>query len=138
MGYPSGVRAPRMRVIRAALAVVALAAALASAGCGSTGPATDGPLRGGPFGATSGGGYCQVARVGQPVTFGDERFINHGHATLVLDSVGLRHPHGLHLLGSFAVPGRRAVGVQFGWPPDFFKGSRPPTWKHRQPVHGWQ
>jgi hypothetical protein len=25
-----------------------------------------------------------------------------------------------------------------GWPPRFFKGSRPPTWKDRRPVHGFR
>ena len=136
MGYPSGVQAPRVRVIPAALAAVALVAALASAGCGSSGPAADGPLRGGPFGSPSGGGDCQVTRVGRPVTFGEERFINHGHTTLVLDRVGLRHSHGLRLLGSYAVPGVWMLGEVFGWPP---RGSRlPPTWKHRQRVHGFR
>jgi hypothetical protein len=136
MGYPSGVQAPRRRVIPAALAAVALAAALASAGCGSSGPATDGPLRGGPFGGPSGGADGADARVGQPVTFGDERFTNHGHTTVVLDRVALRHPRHVRLIGSYAVPGVGLAGVGRGWPPRY--SGLPPTWKYRQPVHGFR
>lgn len=132
MGYPSGVQAPRMRVIPAALAAVALA----SAGCGSSGPATDGPLRGGAFGSISGGWDCSPGRVGQPVTFGDERFTNHGHATVVLDRVGLRHPRHVRLIGSYAVPGVGLAGVGLGFPPTY--SGLPPTWKHRQRVHGFR
>jgi len=125
-----------MRVIPAALAAVALAAALASAGCGSSGPATDGPLSGGAFGSISGGSDCSPGRVGQPVTFGDERFTNHGHATLVLDRVGLRHPLHVRLVGSYAVPGMGLVGVGLGFPPTY--SGLPSTWKHRQPVHAFR
>jgi hypothetical protein len=117
---------------------VALAAALASTGCSSSGgPAgTDGRLRGGPFGASSpGGAACGGARTGQPVAFGDERFTNHGHATLVLDRVSLRHPRNVRLVGSFAVPGTRMIGVAL-WPP-MYRGI-PPAWKHRQQVHGFR
>jgi hypothetical protein len=134
--YASGVRASTVRGIRAVLAAVTLAAALAVAGCGgSTGPATDGPLRGGPFGAPSGGGTGTKARVGQPIAFGDERFTNHGHATLVLDRVGLRQPRHLRLVGSYAVPGTLMIGVA-RWPPRY-RGI-PPSWKHRRQVHGFR
>jgi hypothetical protein len=128
-----------MRIIRAALAVVALAAALASAGCGSSGPAADGPLRGGAFGSITGGSDCSPGRVGQPVTFGDELFTNPGRTTLVLDRVGLRHPRHLRLIASDAVPGRQGVslvGTTRGFPPRY--SGLPPTWKHRQPVHGFR
>jgi hypothetical protein len=117
------------------LAVAALAAALASAlgGCGSGGPATDGPLGGGAFGSISGGEDCAPGRLGQPVTFGDERFTNHGHATVVLDRVALLHPDHERLVGSYAVPGTFLIGVPGDWPPKY--AGMPSTWKHRQPVH---
>jgi hypothetical protein len=120
-----------MRIIRAVLA----AAVLASAGCGRSGPAADGPLRGGVFGY-AGGGDCTLGRVGQPVSFGDEQFTNHGHATVVLDRVGLRHPRQVRLVGSIAVPGTYGIGVTHTFPPRY--SGLPPTWKHRQPVHGFR
>jgi hypothetical protein len=132
-GYASGVRRYGIRLF--ALGTAALASALA--GCGSSdGPATDGPLSGGPFGGPSGGADCAPAHIGQPVTFGDERFTNRGHASLVLDRVGLRHPHNLRLVGSFAVPGRELVGVAPGWPPRY--SGIPYTWKYRQAVHDFR
>src|SRR5437660_7999267 len=92
LGYASAVLAPQMRITRTVLAAVALAVALVSAGCGGgSGPSAHGPLRGGSFGF-GGGSDCAPARVGHPITFGDERFTNHGRTTLVLDHVGLRHP----------------------------------------------
>jgi hypothetical protein len=125
-----------VEVSRAALAAVAVAAVLASAACGGrSGPATDGPRRGGPFGSPSAGGDCQVTRVGQAVTFGEERFINHGRTTLILDRVALSHPRGLRLLGSYALPGVWVVGEVFGWPP---KDPLPPTWRRRQQVRGFR
>jgi hypothetical protein len=117
-------------------AVVAMVALSASAlgGCtGDSGPATDGPLRGGAFGSLSGGEDC--APGGQPQTFGDERFTNHGRATVVLDHVALLHPHNEHLIGSYAVPGTLLIGT-VPWPPNY--ADMPPTWKHRQPVRGFQ
>jgi hypothetical protein len=119
--------------MRAALAAVALALA----GCGgSRGPAADGPLRGGAFGSIAGGSDCSPGRVGEGITFGDERFTNRSHATLVLDRVGLRHPHHVRLIGSFAVPGAGLAGVGRGFPPTY--SGLPPTWKHRQRVHGFR
>ena len=132
-------RGPMVQVMRASLAAMALAAVLASAGCsGSSGPATDGPLRGGPFGAPSPGGSKPLPGPvsASPKTFGDERFTNHGHATVVLDRVGLRHPHNMRLIGSYAVPGAgQLVGVAHGFPPRY--SGIPPAWKHRQQVHGF-
>jgi hypothetical protein len=136
-GYASAVLAPQMRITRPVLTAVALAVALTSAGCGgSSGPSTHGPLRGGAFGYVTGGGDCAVVRVGQPVSFGDEQFTNHGHTTLVLDRVGLRHPRNVRLIGSIAVPGTYGIGVVDGFPPRYRE--LPPTWKHRQPVHGFR
>jgi hypothetical protein len=124
-----------MRITRTGLAAVALAVALVSAGCGSSGgPSAHGPLRGGSFGF-GGGSDCAPARVGHPITFGDERFTNHGHTTLVLDRVGLRHPSQVRLVGSYAVPGTYLVGVAH-WPPRY--AGIPPSWKHRQLVHGFR
>jgi hypothetical protein len=132
-------QAPRVRGKPAGLAVMALAAALAVAvgGCGgSSGPAADGPLSGGALGGSSGGADCAPGRLGQPLTFGDERFTNHGHTTLVLDRVALLHPHNERLVGSYAVPGVWLVGVPGGWPPRY--SGIPYTWKYRQPVHGFR
>jgi hypothetical protein len=133
-GYAAGVW---MQIARMPLAAVALAAVLASAGCSSSSsPATNGPLRGGAFGSITGGEDCTVARVGQPVSFGDEQFTNHGHDTLVLDRVGLRRPRNVRLVGSIAVPGIYGLGVTHEVPPRY--SEPPPTWKHRQPVHGFR
>jgi hypothetical protein len=118
---------------------MALAAVLASSlsGCsGSDSPATDGPLSGGPFGAPGGGADCAPARVGHPVTFGDERFTNQGHTTLVLNRVALGHPHNERLVGSYAVPGVQLVGVLDNWPPEY--SGIPYTWKYRRAVHGFR
>src|ERR1044071_10192929 len=131
-GYGFGVR---MQIVRLPLAAVALTTALASAGCGSS-PATDGPLRGGAFGYSGGGSDCSPAQGGPPVSFGDEQFTNHGHDTLVLDGVGLRDPSNVRLVGSLAVPGTDGIGVARGFPPRF--RDLPPTWKHRQQVHGFR
>jgi hypothetical protein len=136
VGYASAVLAPQMRITRTVLTAVALAVALMFAGCGSSGPSTHGPLSGGPFGSSSGGGDCAPARIGQPVSFGDEQFTNHGHATLVLDRVGLSQPRNVRLIGSIAVPGTDGIGVVHGFPPRYRE--LPPTWKHRQPVHGFR
>ena len=120
------------RMAPAAVLAVALATALSGCSSGSSGPATDGPLGG----AARGGAALICAHVGQPVTFGDERFTNRGHRTVVLDHVGLRNPHGLRLLGVYVAPGVSwLVGQQRGWPPD---GPLPPTWKHRKPVGGFR
>jgi len=126
-----------MRITRTVLAAVALAVALASAGCGGrSGPSTRGPLRGGPFGSITGGGDCAPARLGQPVSFGDEQFTNQGHATLALDRVGLRQSRNVRLIGSIAVPGTDGLGVVRGFPPRY--SEPPPTWKHRKQVHGFR
>jgi hypothetical protein len=92
-------------------------------------------LRGGSFGF-GGGSDCSPGRLGQPITFGDERFSNHGHTTLVLDRVSLRHPLHMRLVGSFAVPGIGLAGVGLGFPPTY--PGLPPSWKHRQGVHGFR
>jgi hypothetical protein len=96
-----------------ALAVLAGALIYSLAACSNGGPATDGPLGGG---APGGSFLCQPARVGQPEAFGVEVFTNHGHAAIVLDRVAL------------------VGGVP--WPPG--PSDLPPTWKDRQPVHGFR
>jgi len=100
------------------------------------GPAIDGPLSGGAFGSISGGEDCVTGRVGQPQTFGDERFTNRGHAAVMLDRVALLHPYHERLTGTYAVPGTFLIGVPGGWPPKY--ANMPPTWKRRQPVRGFQ
>jgi hypothetical protein len=74
-------------------------------------------------------------RVGDPFAFGVEQFTNHGHATVVLDRVTLLHPHNERLVGSYAVPGPYILGAM-PWPPG--PADLPPTWKDRQPVHGFR
>lgn len=136
MAYSLGMRALEIR--GRTLAVVALAALVtALGGCdGGGAPATDGPLTGGPFGRPSDGTDCAPARLGRAVTFGDEQFTNHGHATVVLDRVALLGPRHEHLAGSEAVPGRLFVGVANNWPPRY--SGIPATWRHRRPVHDFR
>jgi len=54
----------------------------------------------------------------------------------VLDRVGLRDPRHVRLVGSFAVPGIGLAGVGLGFPPTY--SGLPPSWKHRQRVHGFR
>jgi hypothetical protein len=115
-----------------ALAVLAGALIYFLAACSNGGPATDGPLGGG---APGGSFLCQPARVGQPEAFGVEVFTNHGHAAIVLDRVALLRPRNERLIGSYAVPGAYIVGG-VPWPPG--PSDLPPTWKDRQPVHGFR
>lgn len=132
-------QALKVRVKLTGLLAVALAAtvALTMGGCDSSGPAINGPLSGGAFGEGRGAGTCAPARLGKIVTFGDEVFTNHGHTTLTLDRVTLLRPRNERLIGSYAVPGIRAVGLPGGsWPPR--NSHMPYTWKDRQPVHGFR
>ncbi len=118
------------------LAVLAMAAVLVSAlgGCGGGGgSAADGPLGSRVDGRIPRGSNCVPG--GHAQAFGDQQFTNHGHATVVLDRVVLLHPRNERLIGSYAVPGQWVIGVVF-WPPRY--RHMPPTWKDRQPVHGFQ
>jgi hypothetical protein len=72
---------------------------------------------------------------GQPWAFGFDQFTNHGHTAVVLDRVALLHPHNERLVGSYAVPGDRVVGVVH-WPPR--NPATQPAWKDRQPLHGFR
>ena len=54
----------------------------------------------------------------------------------MLDRVGLRDPRHVRLVGSFAVPGIGLAGVGLGFPPTY--SGLPPSWKHRQRVHGFR
>jgi hypothetical protein len=110
---------------------VALAAALG--GCGG-GPSADGPLSSGAGGRVSHGNICVTRFVSRRQTFGFEQFTNNGRSTIILDSVVLLHPHSERLIGSYAVPGERTIGV-VPWPPMY--PGMPPAWQHRQPVHGF-
>lgn len=127
----------RAKPLPIAVAVLAAALAFALGGCDAGGsPATDGPLSGGVLGSSSGGFDCAPARLGQPVTFGDEQFTNHGHATVVLDRVALLDPRNERLTASEAVPGLLFVGVTNRWPPRY--SGMPSTWKNRRPVRGFR
>jgi hypothetical protein len=127
----------RMSGVRAA-AVVALAGVVAGCSSGPPAVSADGPLAG----AAPGGSDCGPARPGAGFTFGIETFQNVGHTTLVLDSVALRDPRGLRLIGAYADPNSQRswlVGAVPGWPPESFPGfPNPPTWKDRQPVPGFR
>lgn len=113
------------------VALVALASGVS--GCSSSGGrATDGPLSSGVNGRIPRGSNCVPP--GRDQTFGDQQFTNHGSVTIVLDRVALLRPHHERLIGSYAVPGRWLIGVVF-WPPSY--PHMPPTWKNRQPVHGF-
>ena len=125
--------------------VLVLALASVLGGCGSRGPVTyrpvrDDPVTDGPL--SSGNGIHDpsprstiCAPGGQPWAFGLDRFTNYGHATVILDQVVLLHPRNEHLVGSFAVPGDRVVGVVH-WPPR--NPQTQPAWNERQPVRGFR
>ncbi len=120
------------------LAVVALAALVtALGGCrsGGGGPATDGPLSSGLgiHDPSPPGSIC--APGGQQWAFGLDQFTNYGHTAVVLDRVILLHPRNEHLVGSYAVPGDRVLGVVH-WP--LRNPSWLPTWKDRRPVHSFR
>lgn len=127
----------RVRVLPLAVAMAAaLISALAACQSGGGSPASDGPLTGGPLGSPSGGFDCAPARLGRPVTFGDEQFTNHGHATVALDRVALLDPLKERLTAAVAVPGLLFVGVTNSWPPRY--SGIPRTWKYRRPVRGFR
>jgi hypothetical protein len=121
-------------------AAVAFAAAATMtvilAACGASSAAvTGGPLGG----AVAGGGECAPAAPGGGVTFGIEDFQNTGHSTLVLDSVALRHPRGLRLVGAYADPGQLLMGAGLPWPPEPGQGYPiQSNWKYRRPVRGFR
>ena len=128
-------RAQTIRLMPLPLVGLAAAVAFALGGCGGSGPAADGPLNSGNsiHGPIPRGSEC--APGGRPVAFGLTSFTNYGHTAVVLDRVDLLHPHNQHLVGSYAVPGDRVVGVMY-WPV-----RNPPTqpaWNDRQPVHGFR
>ncbi len=72
---------------------------------------------------------------GRPQAFGLQQFTNYGGTTVVLERVVLLHPHNERLVGSFAVPGDRVLGVAH-WPPTYHPAQ--PNWKNRQVVHGFR
>jgi hypothetical protein len=90
-------------------------------------------------GAAPGGSDCSPSRPGAGFTFGIEVFKNAGHSTLTLDSLALRDPRGLRLIGAYADPGQYLVGAMPGWPPHPPAGiALPPTWGGRKPVSGFR
>jgi hypothetical protein len=128
-----------IRVRPLPLMAVGMAAALVSAlaGCHSgRSPAADGPLSSGNgiHDPIPRGSVCTPD--GGPQTNGLQVFTNYGSTIVVLDRVVLLRPRNQWLLGSYAVPGEYVVGSPHGWPPR--SAQLPPTWKHRQPVHGFR
>jgi hypothetical protein len=72
---------------------------------------------------------------GRPQAFGLTSFTNFGTATVVLDRVVLLHPHNERLVGSFAVPGARVLGVAH-WPVTYHPAQ--PNWKNRELVRAFR
>lgn len=131
-------RASTIRLRALPLAAPALALALVGmlGACkGSGGPATDGPLSSANsmHGPIPQGSECVPG--GRPQAFGLTSFTNYGGTTVVLDRVVLLHPRNERLVGSFAVPGARVLGVAH-WPVTYHPAQ--PNWKDRQPVHGFR
>lgn len=128
-------RAIHVRPLPLGVAIVVVALASALGGCSNRGRATDGPLGGpdGEHGPIPRGANCVPG--GHAQTFGDQLFTNYGHTAVELDRVALLRPHNERLIGSYAVPGKLLIGVVF-WPPNY--AGMPPTWRHRQPVHGFR
>ncbi len=126
-----------MRVRPLPLAVLALVLASVLSGCGghSDSPSADGPVSSGlsMHGPIPNGANCVPG--GRPQAFGFDQFTNYGKITVVLDRVVLLHPRNERLVGSFAVPGDRVLGVAH-WPVTFHPAQ--PNWKNRQPVHGFR
>src|SRR5260370_2142987 len=135
MAYSLGMRGLKIR--GKLLAVVALAALVTGLGGGDGGgdAASDGRLSSGSRmdGGIPHGENCVPG--GHAQTFGDQLFTNYGQVTVVVDRVALLHPRSERLIGSYAVPGRWLIGVVF-WPPKY--PHMPPTWNHRQPMHGFR
>jgi hypothetical protein len=124
---------------RALPLVTAVAALATMAGCSGSGTShavsTHGPLAGGSYGSISAGSVCAPASVGQPRTFGTERFANDGSTTVVLDSVALERPRNERLVGSYAIPGDSLVGTA-PWPP--VGPGIPHSWRYREVVRGFR
>ena len=109
----------------------ALTAALSGCG-GGGGPA---PLDAPPPGSAQ----CISGRLGQGVTYGDERFTNSADVPVTINSAGLRRPRRLKLLGAIAVPGKYVVGTWDTWPPvitGYPQQER--EWTHREPASGYR
>ncbi len=127
----------RVRQLPLALAACVPVLALALGGCNSGGSSlvAEGPLSSGNNIHDPGPPGSVCAPGGQPWAFGLDQFTNYGHTTVVLDRVVLLHSHNEHLVGSYAVPGDRVVGV-VRWPPK--NPQTQPAWKGRQPVRGFR
>lgn len=77
--------------------------------------------------------WCAPA--GHAFAFGFDQFTNYGRATVVLSRVALLHPRNERIIGNFAVPGDRVLGVMRWFP------KNPPTqpaWRDRRPVRGFR
>jgi hypothetical protein len=137
MTYSLGMRILERRVKPLPLATAALASALAIVlgGCGGGGKVADGPLSSGLsiHGAIPRGSVC--APGGRTWAFGLQSFTDYGKTTVALDRVALLHPRNEHLVGSYAVPGGRVLGVVH-WP--VRNPQTQPGWKDRQAVHGFR
>lgn len=138
MAYSLGMRPLLLRGMP--LTVVALVAlAITLGGCGggggSGGPTADGPLSSGLGIHDPSPPSTICAPGGRPWAFGLESFTNYGHTAVIVDRVVLARPRNEHLVGSYAVPGSRVVGV-VQWP--VRNPQTQPAWKDRQPVPGFR
>jgi len=136
MAYSLGMRTRKIRVKPVAVVALAvLASALGGCTHGHGGPASDGPLSSGNgiHDPIPRGSFC--APGGHLWAFGFQQFTNYGHTAVVLDRVVLLRPHNEQLIGSYAVPGDRILGIVH-WP--VRNHQTQPAWKDRQPVRGFR
>lgn len=125
-----------MRVKSSSLTTTFLVMTMASSlgACSSNhGTANYGPLSSAVGGRLVHGFNC--VRGGERQTFGDQTFTNHGNIPVILDRVVLRQASNERIIGSYAMPGQRLIGI-VPWPPKY--RHMPPAWKDRQPVRGFR
>jgi len=124
------------RVKLSSLTAIFLAVTLVSflAACRSNhDPAGNGPLSSGVDGHLERGFDCVPGGEGQ--TFAGQTFTNHGNIPVILDRIVLLRASNERIIGSYAMPGQRLIGI-VPWPPKY--RHMPPTWKDRQPVRGFR
>jgi hypothetical protein len=96
-------------------------------------------LSGGPLAHLGGSGrLCVVTDPDAPVTVGSDLVNNAGSQPLVIDSVQLRAPRNLRLVGGFLVPieGHDLLGNGLPYPPTTVDPSTGVRWDERTPFAG--
>lgn len=131
------IRVREGKLVPLAAATLAMTLLSVLGGCSGGGksqiPASNGPLSSAVDGHLGRGFNC--VRGGERQTFGDQTFTNHGRISVILDRVVLRHASNERIIGSYAMPGQRLIGI-VPWPPKY--RHMPPAWKNRQPVSGFR